>query len=129
MAGPAASRRGRTGLVLRALAWGALFFWAMRGPTGAAVLEGAVLAEVLTWIVFRFLRWQFLGLRLDAETAVEFAVVVLFLNRGWLLSIDDSAEAFAVTALAFLFVVLLKTVVWGIEHALTLAGAREPASP
>jgi len=93
------------------------------------VLEGAVLADVTTWLVFRLLRWQFLGLRLDAEAAVEFAVVVLFLNRGWLLSIEDSAEALAVSALAFLLVVLVKAVGWGVDHALTLAGARAPESP
>jgi hypothetical protein len=117
------------GIALKTLILVGLFVWAAHSETGAAALQGVVAAEVFTWIVFRFLNWQFRGFQFQVGAAYEALLLIIFWNRGALFEMHHEAESIAAAAGFFMVVLVVKAIAWGAEHAVTTSGVKEPASP
>jgi len=65
-----------SGLLARTLLYGLLFWWASRSDAGAAALQGAVAADVLTFLILGAFRIPFEGLTLTVDNVFEFALIV-----------------------------------------------------
>jgi hypothetical protein len=114
------------GLVGRAVLYLVLFLWAAGSPTGAAVLQGLVIADVLTWAVMSVFDWQFRGLQVTVGGISQFVLVLIYLNRESLFEISTDAESMGITMLSFLLFAIVKSALWGGDRLLEATGIKEP---
>ena len=106
------------GLIARTFFYLLLFVWATHYTVGAAALQGAVAADVITWFVLGAFRIPFEGLELTVDGVFELALIVFFLNRGSLFSIAGNVEFAGVSFFAFLLFAAVRLAVWGTETAM-----------
>jgi hypothetical protein len=106
------------GLLIRTAFYALLFVWAGRSTTGAAILEGVVAADVLSWLILGAFRIPFEGFEVTVDGVFQFLLIVFFLNRDALFSIDETAEIAAASFLSFLAFVVFRLAIWGAENAL-----------
>lgn len=105
------------GLAFRTLVYGLLFWWASRSETGAAALQGAVAADVITFLILGAFRIPFHGLELTVDTVFEFALIVFYLSRRALFDISEAAEFAGVSLLFFLGFAAVRLGIWGAEQS------------
>jgi len=105
------------GLLLHALFYALMFWWASRSDTGSAALQGVVAADVLSFLGLGAFKIVFDGLEITVDGMFQFVLVVLFLNRDALFSIDKDAEFAGTSFLFFLAFVAVRLGVWGAEQA------------
>lgn len=113
------------GIIAKALFFLFFFWWASRSPTGSAALRGALAADMLTFFVFSLTDWNFRGFQIRSGAAFEFLLVMLYLNREPLFRISADPVDNALVMLFFLLFAVLKTGVWGAQHAMEVTGVKE----
>lgn len=114
------------GLIAKAGVFVLFFLWAARSPTGAAALQGAVIADVFTWVLFSLLEWHFRGFQIRVGAVFEAALLLFYTLRGEIFDIPTTVEGPAVAFLFFLLFASVKMGVWAAELALEVSGVKEP---
>ncbi len=112
-------------LVAKALFYCLLFWWAHATPVGAAVLQGCISADILTWILFSLLEWEYRGLQVTIGGMFEVVLVMIYLGRDSLFDMSAVPEEMAMTMLSFLACGSVKGFFWGAEHMLQVTGVKE----
>ena len=115
------------GLAAKAAVFIGFFLWASESAVGDAALRGVVCGDLFTWIIFSALDFHFRKLRITVGAVFEIVLLMVFLNREALLSVPTAPAAMAMTVGAFFGFVLLKSAVWGAEHAIQASGVKETA--
>ena len=115
------------GLVFKALVFVMLLWWAANSPTGAAALQGALGADIVTWLLFSVVRWQTRGLRVTLGAIFEVVLILIYLNRGDLFAITNDPVSGGLTLLFFIFFAVVKCAVWGAQQAVESTGVVESA--
>jgi len=119
---------GAAWLILKALAFLALFAWAGHGSVGAGALRGAVAADAFTWLVFACLEWPAHPGHVSAGGIFQFVLIVFYFERDALFDIHASAESLGMSMLLFFMVLFFKTAAWCTRRALGVSGAAERGS-
>lgn len=104
------------GLLARTVGYGLLFWWASRTSTGAAALQGAVAADVLTFLLLGALRVALDGFEVTVDGVFQFVLVLLYLARGALFDIPTDVEFAATSLLFFLLFLPLRVLLWGADQ-------------
>ena len=106
-----------SGLIVRTGVYVLLFWWASRGEAGAAALQGAVAADILTFLILGAIRMAFDGVSVTVDAAFEFMLIVLYLSRHMLFDIRDNASHAGVALIFFLAFASVRLGVWGAGQA------------
>jgi len=106
-----------SGLLVRALFYSLMFWWASRSDTGASALQGAVAADIITFLALGAFRIPFEGFQLTVDGIFEFVLVVFFLNRNALFSIEEDATSAGISFIFFLAFVAVRLGFWAAEQA------------
>ena len=113
------------GLVFKALVFALLLWWAATSPIGAAALQGALGADILTWLLFSITRWHARGLRVTPGAVFEVVLIIVYLKRGDLFAITHDPVSGGLTLLFFIFFAVVKCAVWGAQQAIGSTGVVE----
>lgn len=113
------------GLVLKALFYVGMFWWAGASESGAAALQGVVYADILTWIVFVLLEAPFQMHRILTGSGFELLLVLVFLFRGTLLDISTDAVSAGIGVLWFILFLALRAGIYGAEATLRNTGVTD----
>ncbi len=106
------------GLIARTFFYLLLFAWASHYTIGAAALQGAVAADVITWFVLGAFRIPFEGLEVTVDGIFELALIVFYLNRDSFFSIAGNVEFAGVSFFAFLLFAAVRLAIWGTESTM-----------
>ena len=106
------------GLAAKALVYLVLFIWASRTQVGAAALQGAVVADVLTFLLLGLLKLPTDGFEVTVDGAFEVALVLVYLGRGALFDIPTDVEFAATSLLFFLLFVPVRVVLWWMDQVI-----------
>ena len=106
------------GLLAKTVFYSLLFWWASRTPVGAAALQGAVAADVLTFLLLGAFRVAFDGFEVTVDGVFELVLVLLFLARGALFDIPTDVEFAATSLLFFLLFVPFRVLLWGADQVI-----------
>jgi len=106
------------GLAAKTLVYLVLFIWASRTQVGAAALQGAVVADVPTFLLLGLLKLPTDGFEFTVDGAFEVALVLVYLARGALFDIPTDVEFAATSLLFFLLFVPVRVLLWGMDQVL-----------
>ena len=104
------------GLLAKTLVYVLLFFWATRSHFGAAALHGAVVADVLTFLLLTLFNLPFKGFQITIDGAFEIALVLIFLGRDALFDISTSVNSVATALLFFLLFAPIRLTLSGLDQ-------------
>ncbi len=108
------------GTFAKAAIFAVLILWAHRSETGAAVVGGVAIADVLTWMVFTALDWPFRRVHTVVGAFVQIAIIVVALRVAAIDEVTRTPDGFAFALVAFLFYLPVKSFVWFGETALEM---------
>jgi hypothetical protein len=106
------------GLLAKTVFYALLFWWAARTPAGAAALQGAVAADVLTFLLLGAFRVAFDGFEVTVDGVFEVVLVLIFVARGALFDIPTDVEFAATSLLFFLLFVPVRVLLWGVDQVI-----------
>lgn len=78
------------------------------------MLNGVILADIVTWFTFNILQMPFVGMRFAAEFMIYGGFVSYLTGTDKLILLNSSLEGepMALAAFAFVFVGIFKTIFW-----------------
>ena len=117
---------GFAGLATKAILFLLFFWWASRDPVGDAALQGVIAVDVLCLIVFGTIEWQFRRLAITWSFLFEILIVGIFLTRHSLFEIDQANLVGVSFAFGFPYL-LVRTIIWSVEHAVETSGLHRDA--
>lgn len=103
-------------LLARIVFYGVLFFWAARSTMGAAVLQGVVAADVLTFLLIGGLRAAVDGVEWTVDGVFEVFLVALYLHRDTLFGVTTEIEFAATSLFSFLLFVPVRATMYGLDY-------------
>ena len=104
------------GLAAKTLVYVLLFVWAGRSEVGAAALHGAVIADVLTFLLLTLFDLPFKGYRFTVDGAFELALVLLFVGREALFDISTDVSSVAMAFVFFMLFAPIRLALWSLDQ-------------
>lgn len=104
-------------LVARTIFYALLFWWASRSAVGDAALQGAVAADILTFLILGAFRIPFEGLTVTVDSAFEFVLIVFYLSRRMLFDVSENATFVGTSLLFFLAFAVVRLSISGAGQA------------